>query len=215
MNKILFLDVDGVLNIMSSTYHSHSYTTLGTDPIEPHLANRLEFILERVPDLEIIVSSSWGTKQLIRKLEQMRFKYINRIVGRTPRTKQHRGEQILDWLKVNPECDYTVLEDEIADVCGDKCNIIPKDYVIEVDMDEGLSHINTIETVIRLNKLSKLDGYMCDVNSDNYFKFMDLGYRPNVAVPMTDSIEDFELFFSMWDTMSLDNDNLTMLLEKD
>jgi len=59
--KIIFLDIDGVLNILSDSYYSMGYDNLGNDPIERHLMVRLEFIMCRVPDARIVISSSWFT----------------------------------------------------------------------------------------------------------------------------------------------------------
>ena len=38
------------------------------------------------------------------------------------------------------EFDVVVLEDEIDDVCGEKCSTIDKLNVIEVNMQTGLTH---------------------------------------------------------------------------
>ena len=163
--KVIFLDVDGVLNILSDSYNSCAWVNLGHDAVEVHLMKRLEYLIEQA-DANIIISSSWGQKQLTILLKKLRFKYIDRIIGRTHRGEventnvpderliiqqgtgikflSERGDQIQHWLD-NTEhsvVSYVVLEDEVSDVCGDRCNTIPKDKVVEVDMREGLSQKN-------------------------------------------------------------------------
>ena len=181
--KILFLDVDGVLNIMGASYYSHGFNNIGNDPIERHLMVRLEFILERVPDLNIVISSSWFEKQLKRKLDKLRFKYLNCIIGSTPRKKKFRGEQIREYLSDyghNIET-YVVIDDEIDDICGDKCNVIPKENVVEVDMNEGLTNANTLDIITKLNGLEGYDGQEHLASIGNISIFVKKGYRPHVV----------------------------------
>lgn len=45
-----------------------------------------------------------------------------------------------------------VFEDKIYDVCGEKCSIIPREFVVEIDSTEGLSHKN-IEMAINILNL--------------------------------------------------------------
>ena len=73
--KILFLDVDGVLNIQGTTYNSHGYDAIGNDPIKPHLMRRLETVLERVPDLKIVISS-----RIIRNMDKTIFLFLRNIL---------------------------------------------------------------------------------------------------------------------------------------
>lgn len=161
MKNIIFLDVDGVLNIMSDSYYTMAWVNYGSDAVDYHLMRRLEYLIEKVPNSYIIISSSWSEGQLKSSLERRRFKYLDRILGRTSRDKKFRGEQINDWLIENDWESYIVLEDEIIDVCGEKCNLIPREFVIEVDMNEGLSNKNIERAINILNcsYLSEMDFY--------------------------------------------------------
>ena len=175
--KIIFLDVDGVLNIMSDSYRSCAWVNLGSDAVEVHLMKRLEYIIEQT-DANIVISSSWGQKQLTILFKKLRFKHIDRIIGRTHRGEventnvpderliiqqgtgikylSERGDQIKHWLD-NTEHkikSYVVLEDEVSDVCGDRCDAIPSSAVIEVDMNEGLSNVNVKTAIEILNTMS-------------------------------------------------------------
>lgn len=149
--NIIFLDIDGVLNIMSKSYNSCAYVNLAHDAVEPHLMKRLEHILEQVPDTKVVISSAWGLKQIKTVLEQKRFKYIDSIIDRTPRKGiDHRGDQIMQWIFENePEfsISYVVLEDEPFDVCGDRCSTIPKEKVVHVDMNDGLKHSDIVKAI--------------------------------------------------------------------
>ena len=108
--KILFLDIDGVLNMFGESFRSFKRDS---NPLEDILIRRLEYILENVPNLNVVISSSWRQDELISSLLKYEFKYINRIIGRTPRSYQdgfnentktyivkrsNRGEQIAAYL---------------------------------------------------------------------------------------------------------------------
>lgn len=205
--SVIFLDVDGVLNIMSTTYYSCGFTTLGSNPIEPHLMCRLEFILSRVPNAVIVVSSAWTLESLIIKLKKARFKYIDRIIDRTPRDELERGDQILAWIEKHAfRGNYVVLEDEIDDVCI-RCKSIPRENVIEVDMNEGLSNKNTIDAIVILNEIHKYDDRTYIFNKTNYYKFLRLGYKAHVIIPEP-------IDYSKWDKFTVNNKYLTLTMFK-
>ena len=130
--KVLCLDIAGVLNMFGESFRSFKRDS---NPLEDILIRRLEYILENVPNLNVVISSSWRQDELISSLLKYEFKYISRIIGRTPRiiqgdfneeTKRYslfrtnRGEQIqayLDEAKEQFIIDrYLVIDDEIFDI---------------------------------------------------------------------------------------------------
>ena len=81
-------------------------------------------------------------------------------------------------------------------------------------MNESLSRVNTIGTIIRLNKLHQYEGYTGNFDSTTYNKFINLGYVVNVFIPTTDNVIDYDKFFSKWNIVTLDNNNLYMLIKE-
>jgi len=146
--KIIFLDIDGVLNTWGHEnatylkYHSHC------DPI---LLSNLEKILEFFEDARIVISSSWGW-EAIELFKENEFAYLHRIIDVTPREKRWRGEQIKQWLDnhLNAIDSYIVIEDEIIDVCGEYCNLIPVERVVEIDHKRGLTEDKIKEVIEKL-----------------------------------------------------------------
>ena len=145
--KVIFLDVDGVLNIMSNSYRT--FMKPYGQHIEPHLVQRLNYLME-VTDARVVVSSSWRLHMddLEGQMVTQGFKYWDRVIGKTRYGQGYRGEQIRDWISDNDyDGKYVVLEDEPSDVCGNKCRAINAMYVVHVDMNEGLTQ-NDVDRAI-------------------------------------------------------------------
>lgn len=146
--KIVFLDIDGVLNIMSDSYRT--FMKPYGQHIEPHLVERLNYLIEKT-DSHIVISSSWKSnmEDLEKQMVEQGFKYWDRVLGRTPFSGEfedcefggYRGNQIKKWLDETAEKidSYCIIEDEPSDVCGSRCRAILSYYVVPVDMTEGLS----------------------------------------------------------------------------
>ena len=208
---IIFLDIDGVLNVMGVTYRS---MICKSRSIETHLMERLEFILDRSSNTRVVISSAWGILDAIDKLTKMRFKHLDKIIGRTDRHMRYRGNQIQHWLDTHKDLNvtnYVVLEDEINDVCGSKCSTIPKEHVIEVNMVEGLSETNTLDTVRLLQNISyDSDDEPIEFTRKNYNEHYARGYRSNVL--LSEPLEAGDL--DRWQQYILDSDKLMMIMSK-
>lgn len=231
-DPIIFLDMDGVLNMMSTSYSSFSYKTSISgknvnDPIEKHLMNRLEFILDRTPNTKIVISSSWKFESVIKEMTKMNFKYLTRIIDSTPRCYEGRGNQIVGWMienDYNANNNYIVLEDEIGDVKG----IIPDSNIVEVNMDEGLSHNNVVESVLKLNGLKQSHmlimskNYIPDRNTiikltkETYDYFISKGFDAQVLVSeLEDGTVDYDKLLNNWDNFYVDVKRLNIVLLKE
>ena len=105
------------------------------------------------------MSNDWQVvMQLITVLKKLRFKYIDRLIDSTPRwdtdKDEHinwRGDQIQGWIDYTVD-KYVVLENEIIDVYVAKCMTIPREYVVETNIDEGISHKDIILATSILNR---------------------------------------------------------------
>jgi len=174
--KILFLDIDGVVNIQSPSYNT--FMKPYGNHIEPHLAIRLNYLIEK-SQANIVISSSWrgDMKDLKIQLEGGGFTHWDKVLGCTIQGPVHgihnvpddrmiiqqgtgikflnfRGDEIQHWLDNTKEDieSYVVIDDEISDIHGRKCTTIPLDRVQRTNSHEGLSHQDV------LNILEKLKG---------------------------------------------------------
>lgn len=155
--KVLFLDIDGVLNCMYPT-PSDSHEWIDLDEwrygFNPELVARLRFIIANT-NCKIVVSSSWrhhtnyapyqpdrNWRDILS--EKLRCPREEVFAGETGYDKKgRRGMEIKQWLAEHPEVDaYCVVDDEIVDIEP----YIDKDKIVKTDRRYGF----TIEDMRRI-----------------------------------------------------------------
>jgi hypothetical protein len=156
MRKIIFLDIDGVLN--SDDWYDHFFA-LGLQDNEkydhdlsPMLIQRLNKILEKVPSVQIVISSTWryDFKDTVNRLTAQGLKIP--IIGLTSIDPTYisieglpRGFLIAKWLKDNigyKTCNYVIFDDDIDFLIEQKYNLIVTDTetgITEEDVNRAIS----------------------------------------------------------------------------
>lgn len=161
--KVLFLDIDGVLNCMYPTpSQDHEWVDLDEwrYGFNPELVARLRYIVANT-DCKIVVSSSWRHHKsyapyqsdrnwrdvLANKLRRERDEIF---VGETPSDpKGIRGLEINQWLLGHPEVEsYCVVDDETVDI---EPYLKPR-CIVKTDMKHGLTKENADSIIAKLNK---------------------------------------------------------------
>jgi len=100
--KVLFLDIDGVLNKLQPQRNGYC----GFDPM---CVENLNYVLLSVPDLQIVISSSWRYMIVPRVMTLEGFEFMllsagvccrSRVVGSTIRDEEvpERADQVRHWL---------------------------------------------------------------------------------------------------------------------
>ena len=115
MNKAIFLDIDGVLNLFGDSYKTNSvaFDTHFQETItrmEFHLVKRLEYIINET-NADVILISAWDLDSAKRVLQQNDFKHLNKIKSKL--YSPDRVEGILEYIRDNNITDYIVLYDQI------------------------------------------------------------------------------------------------------
>jgi len=102
--KVLFLDIDGVVNSRDSTNFKDSLWPL--DPYKAFLVGKIQ--LET--GCKVVLSSSWRHHpDGVREVE----KRIVRIIDTTPTLLDKRGQEVSAWLSEHPEVTrYAILDDD-------------------------------------------------------------------------------------------------------
>lgn len=160
--KILFLDIDGVLNCMYPTpSDDHEWIDLEEwrYGFNPELVARLRFVIANT-NCKIVVSSSWRHHTnyapyqhdrnwrdvLAEKLRRPREEVFAGETGYDE--KGRRGVEILQWLSDHPTDVYCVVDDEIVDIEP----YIDKDKIVKTDMRYGLSLADAKRIIEKLNE---------------------------------------------------------------
>jgi len=138
--KVLFLDFDGVLNF---------YPNKNGNFYKPACIN-LEMLLNKVPDLKIVVASSWRIYGLdavrdILKSNGIDPRRILDITGheQSPDKRDHRGFQVENWLKVHPKVKQFAIVD-------DQTDFVPlRNHLVQTNPKAGLTQAN-VEKILEV-----------------------------------------------------------------
>lgn len=138
IDKVLFLDIDGVLN-------SNKSIDLAIY-LEPGRIKLLNNIIEQTK-CEVVISSTWrlenGPLQLEKLLTQAGYKWY--ILGYTPTIPdRERGTEIKVWLARHPTQKFVILDDN-----DDMGNLFP--YLVKTTSDEGLTEAKAQEVIKKFN----------------------------------------------------------------
>jgi hypothetical protein len=103
--KIIFLDFDGVLN--SQQFTQQFQGGFGMSQVDPTAAARLEKLV-KATGAKIVISSSWRTIFSIDQIKKILQKVgapgaAAAVIDRTPVGQGNRGQEIQDWLDLDPE----------------------------------------------------------------------------------------------------------------
>jgi len=163
--KVLFLDIDGVLNCMYPTpSDNHEWIDLEEwrYGFNPELVARLRFIIANT-NCKIVVSSSWrhhtnyAPYQHDRNWRDVLAEKLRRpreevFVGETGYDKQgRRGVEILQWLSDHYVGNYCVVDDEVVDIVP----YVDNSKVVKTDMRYGLTVEDARRIIQVLNKGDK------------------------------------------------------------
>ena len=127
MNKIIFLDIDGVLNDIndmknnigiSKKLFSRFYPKLDYDKEKEYTS--LNFSLEKIEILKevirktsarIVLTSSWRSLIVVDALISKGLP----VIDMTPYLNQNRGKEIKEYLKYNHCFSFCIIDDEMCD----------------------------------------------------------------------------------------------------
>jgi hypothetical protein len=127
--KILFLDIDGVLN--SRTFYDANVQEIGRESsffwravaeLDPNACAMVNQLCEE-EDLKIVISSTWRKLHKVHEIEAMFNKrgLFAEIVGTTPSINESRGHEIAEFIKSRPDLQieaYVIVDDDSDMLAG-------------------------------------------------------------------------------------------------
>lgn len=165
----IFLDMDGVVNntssyniitlpIKSDDNRYYSSTYVSAECVAPFI-KLLEYCNKN--SIDIVISSTWRLGTTVRYFNEWLNTYFGRhklpkISGFTPRNyENHRGNEILQYVKENDIDNFIVIDDDIFDIN----DVIENDKIFYINRYNGITYSdvykiqNYIDNYIFLNEL--------------------------------------------------------------
>jgi hypothetical protein len=129
--KIIFLDIDGVLNSINYYVSLFKIDVLPDDRLDPHSIDLFNKIID-CTGASIVLSSTWRLGKSVSEIQDIFDKHHihGHVIGLTPDTDKARGYQIQQWI--------------------DESNIIIDSFII-IDDDSDMYHLTNhlIKTSIK------------------------------------------------------------------
>lgn len=149
-NKIIFLDVDGVLNSAKfdrwlQDHHMKQY--YGYELLDQNALLNLQDIVF-VTGADIVLSSSWRlSRSCSERLRQQLLPYGLQFIDKTVCLRQEdRGEEIKEWLSRHPEVDhFVILDDDEFEMAG------LEGHLVKTTFEEGLLEQHAAKAIEILN----------------------------------------------------------------
>lgn len=152
MKKVIFLDIDGVLNVYCESYDKYGCT------FHTHLEDNLHDLIEAT-GAEIVISSTWRYSGLRVMQDMWRDRGLaGNIIDITPILDDGtRGDEIDCWLRENQVDNYVIIDDD-DDMLPEQMDHFVKtsgnyNHIDKVHLEYGLTKECTSKAILILNTL--------------------------------------------------------------
>ena len=149
--KVLFLDIDGVLN---SHQYKFKYGLRNGHIMFPEHIEVLKYIIDNVKDLKIVISSTWRHNHSLDYFKEFFVNFgisMSVVYDKTPSMSSIRGEEIEEWLKHNEVESFAILDDD-----SDMGHLI--DNLIQTNGNYDLTYYEASSVICLLNGWYVLKG---------------------------------------------------------
>lgn len=163
MNKIIFLDIDGVLNSQNTFRDNHEYEKFFVRYMNDNVNDRITykmldidldkvFVIRDICNLtgaKVVISLTWRRSRWYPLIEERLVTLGIPIVGVTPYINSRRGDEIRKYLVDEKVDDFVILDDDIFSDFRELEN-----YLIKTSFyDEGLTYEISKEVVRVLRRV--------------------------------------------------------------
>ena len=142
--KIIFLDIDGVLNHNAWYKSDDYYNNIFKDPdLDPNIIKMLNEVTNKY-DIKIVISSSWKIDTYC--IERLRKAGLENVIDCTPNLifnipidVYYRGMEINQYLQEHPEVDKYLILDDISDFDSEQLR-----YFYKIDYQVGIRDVDIL-----------------------------------------------------------------------
>jgi hypothetical protein len=152
MSKIVFLDIDGVLNHRDWFAELARTGKLSIESVDPECVKRLSRLCE-ITGSKVVISSSWRSIMSLDRVSSFlaRYGFTGEIIGATPElydTDSCRGDEITKWLHEETDPSdrvmFVILDDD-ADMGS------VADRLVQTSFDTGLQDEHVAKAIALLD----------------------------------------------------------------
>ena len=153
--KVIFLDIDGVLNSTEFLKQNPNAKGFTAEQIDPEAVARLDKIV-RATGAKIVISSSWRHSVGVSKMQHILWSKglstFRNIIDRTPINMDNRGQEIQDWLELDPERERVDPNHEPIEafaILDDNNDMLPdqQDHMVHTNGEIGLTDDDVVEAI--------------------------------------------------------------------
>lgn len=180
-NPIIFLDIDGVLNIRSNSYSTLAieHNSRFADSIcrmEYFLVKRLEYLV-KMTDARIVLISAWNLESAKNELKNNDFKCVDFVIDFVE-YNENRIKAINDYVVKNKIKSFVIFDDEIR--AGD-LNALPsyqRFRFVQIDFENGIQS-QDIKNAIGILNVDSAENFMPRELIENILKsqYLDLEFQ--------------------------------------
>ena len=163
MNKIIFLDIDGVLNSQNTFRDNHEYRKFFVKYMNDGVNDKIiykmldidldkVFMIRDICNLtgaKVVISSTWRRSRYYPLIEERLTSLGIPIVGVTPFISNNRGDEIRKYLEDNKVDNFVILDDDIFRDFNELENYLVKTSFYEDGLTDEIS--KEVVRVLRRN----------------------------------------------------------------
>ena len=153
MNKIIFLDIDGVLNSQNTFIDNHEYRKFFVKYMNDEVNDKIIykmldidldklFMIRDICTLtgaKVVISSTWRRSRYYPLIEERLTSLGVPIVGVTPFIGNNRGDEIRKYLEDNHVDEFVILDDDIFKDFNELENYLVKTSFYEDGLTDEIS----------------------------------------------------------------------------
>ena len=138
MEKVIFLDIDGVLNTAEYLDGIHAF-----EAMNPVIVAILRHLVESTKAV-IVISSTWrhgkGWEERVRRVFSQSGWNNPPILDKTPDLPGGRGKEIATWLSEHSVTSFVIVDDDIFDMLPEQ-----QEHIVHCDMGLGFTKLHAQE----------------------------------------------------------------------
>ena len=153
MNKIIFLDIDGVLNSQNTFRDNHEYRKFFVKYMNNEVNDKIVykmlvidldkvFMIRDICNLtgsKVVISSTWRRSRYYPLIEERLTSLGIPIIGVTPFISNNRGDEIRKYLEDEKIDDFVILDDDIFKDFNELENYLVKTSFYEDGLTDEIS----------------------------------------------------------------------------